>query len=126
MLRRISHILLIIAFMGATGSHWAVLQTVAWTNMFVDNATEEPLSSALIKTFDGHHPCALCKQIDQGRQSEKKADSQPETKKPEFLNQKSNLVISPPNHFFLTEVTLPSAKAMTDNPPVPPPRFLFV
>ena len=112
--------------MGATGSHWAVLQTVAWTNMFVDNASEEPFSSAFIKTFDGQHPCALCKQIDKGRQSEKKADSQPENKKQEFLNQKSILLVSPPNHFLLTEVTQPTADSLTDNPPVPPPRSLFV
>jgi len=46
---RIGHLLLIAGLRVATGGHWALLQTVAWTKMLADNLqtcslSEPPLS----------------------------------------------------------------------------------
>lgn len=43
------------------GLHWALLQSVAWTGMFIRFSRQFNVVEALQKTFDGHHPCSLCK-----------------------------------------------------------------
>jgi hypothetical protein len=123
---RIGHTLLIVALLSATGAHWAVLQSVAWTTMLVDNARVESFSAAFEKTFDGKHPCALCKKIAQGRQSEKKSDVQTELKKLDFFNQQLAFVLHSPAHFTLTGQLDSPAPLLSHAPPVPPPRSLPV
>jgi len=54
------------------GLHWAVLQTVAWTGMIVSYSRGASLREAVSKTFDGQHPCCLCKAIQKGRADEQK------------------------------------------------------
>lgn len=68
---RLGHFLLIIALLGATGGHWAVLQTIAWAGMLASNLKTESVNTALSKTFDGEHPCQMCKAIKQGRSEAK-------------------------------------------------------
>src|SRR5258708_36952071 len=84
---RLGHVLLIVALLCATGSHWVMLQSVAWATMLAENARTDSFQTALAKTFDGRHPCALCRQIAQGRQPEKKSDPQLDIKKLESFNQ---------------------------------------
>lgn len=73
---RAGHLLLIIALLSATSTHWVMLQSVAWAAMLADNARTNSLPAAIGKTFDGKHPYALCKQIAKGRRSERKSDQQ--------------------------------------------------
>ena len=58
------------------GLHWAFLQTVAWTGMIISYSQGSSFKEAVAKTFDGKHPCSLCKVIQQGRAEEKKQDQQ--------------------------------------------------
>lgn len=74
MFRRLAHFLSLIVAVQLLGGHWAVLQTVAWTRMFVENVQGESVTEALSKTFDGQHPCQLCQRISKERQSEKKPE----------------------------------------------------
>lgn len=53
------------------GLHWALLQTVAWTGMIMTYSQANPLREAVRMTFDGQHPCTMCKAINQGRAEEK-------------------------------------------------------
>jgi hypothetical protein len=121
---RIGHLLLICALLGASGGHWAVLQSVAWAKMLADNSRTECLSTAIEKTFDGKHLCPLCQQIAKGRQSEKKADAQLELKKLEFLPQQTALFVQSPAHFILLGAFNSAGQLLTQTPPVPPPRSL--
>jgi hypothetical protein len=59
------------------GLHWALLQTVAWTGMLITYAHDTSLQEAVTKTFDGQHPCPLCKVIEKGRADEKRQEQQP-------------------------------------------------
>jgi hypothetical protein len=43
-----------------------VLQTVAWTGMLIRYSSEGGVRQGLAQTFDGEHPCPLCKAIAQG------------------------------------------------------------
>jgi hypothetical protein len=58
------------------GLHWALLQTVAWTGMLLTYSRGTSLSEAVTKTFDGQHPCALCKFVENGRAEEKEQEQQ--------------------------------------------------
>ena len=55
------------------GGHWAALQTVAWAQMIVDYTRDSgSLRQGVAQTFDGEHPCELCRQISAGIQKEKR------------------------------------------------------
>lgn len=58
------------------GLQWALLQTVAWTGMIISYSRDASLTEAISKTFDGQHPCPLCKVIKQGRAAEKKQEKE--------------------------------------------------
>jgi hypothetical protein len=123
---RLGHLLLILALLGASGGHWAVLQSVAWATMLADNAQTDSFQTAFQKTFDGNHPCALCKQIAQGRQSEKKSDLPLNLKKLEFFNRSVVIVINSPSYFRLPDWECFDATLRAESPAVPPPRSFFV
>lgn len=53
------------------GLHWALLQTVAWTGMILSYSQENSLREAISMTFDGEHPCAMCKVVRESRTAEK-------------------------------------------------------
>ena len=124
MLSRAGHLLLIVALLGATGGHWAVLQSVAWARMLADNARTESLPVAIENTFDGKHPCPLCKQIASGRQSGKKSEAQLELKKLDVLHQRAALLVQSPAQFVLLGAFDAAGRQLAQTPPVPPPRSL--
>ncbi len=62
-----------LGLMVSVGAHWAVLQSVAWVGMMTVYSRDASFTAALIKTFDGKHPCRLCQAIQQGRAMEKKS-----------------------------------------------------
>ena len=116
----------IIALCLAVGLHWFVLQSVAWTAMIVKYSAGTSLSAAVAKTFDGEHPCSLCRVVQKGKTSEKKQQLQP---------------LAPKFNLFLTAKESPFPIAGTafrynstgvvsltrgESPPVPPPRLKLV
>lgn len=52
------------------GFQWTLLQSVAWTVMLLDRSAEMGWVQALETTFDGQHPCALCKVVRKGRDTQ--------------------------------------------------------
>jgi hypothetical protein len=62
--------LVVIALVLSTGGHWALLQVCAWAGMVVSYSQTDSLADALVKTFDGDHPCKLCKVVKEGRKAE--------------------------------------------------------
>ena len=124
MLKRFGHALLIAAILCATGTHWMVLQSVAWATMLANNARNGDLPAAIEKTFDGEHPCALCKVIASGKQSEKKSELQNNFKKLEFLNEPIVIGLNAPARYQLPSDNSVSAHIRVETPPVPPPRIL--
>ena len=72
MLSCLSRLLIFLAAVQILGGHWAALQSIAWARMVADYAQGESLVAAIEKTFDGDHPCDLCKQVASGRAQEQK------------------------------------------------------
>jgi hypothetical protein len=120
---RIGQFLVVCALVVSIGGHWAVLQSVAWMGMTVNFVQTDPLPEALRKTFDGQHPCGLCKVVAKGKQSEKKKDTQkPDTKLDFFLMGKKVILAEPPP-FVHCSAEPDSARFRSDSPPTPPPRW---
>jgi hypothetical protein len=70
MLLRIGQVLMLLVLFAAAGGHWMALQSLAWTRMLVSYAEGGPLVEAVAKTFDGRHPCTLCKKIERATKGE--------------------------------------------------------
>jgi hypothetical protein len=122
---RLGHVLMIVALLTASGGHWAALQSVAWTTMLAENLQSASLSRALVKTFDGKHPCPLCKAVAAGKAAEQKSDFTLELKKLEYPPVTDRLILVAPAQFqFLPQVNF-SAEALTQEPLTPPPRAPF-
>jgi hypothetical protein len=94
--------------------------------MFADFSRTESLASAVEKTFEGHHPCAMCLKIREGRAQEKKSPPLLKWEKlPEFVPQvvARMFVPMPPTagQPAVTFVPIPHADFIS-TPPKPPPR----
>jgi hypothetical protein len=90
--------------------------------MLADNLTTASFSAAVQRTFDGKHPCALCKAIAKGRKSEKKPDTLLSLKKFEALNQAAAMFVRPPASFPPIAAQETLFAALAHAPPTPPPR----
>jgi hypothetical protein len=124
-LSRLPKLLLALALASSIGLHWAFFQTLAWTQMVISYSQNAPLSEALVKTFDGKHPCKLCKNIAESKRSEKHSDSDLDLKKFEFSFVASEFAFSAPAFLDEPSPSNDSAAALVRTPPVPPPRQLL-
>jgi hypothetical protein len=111
-----------VALACSVGLHWSLLQSLAWTTMLVDNLTAAPFAAALQRTFDGKHPCPLCKAVAQGRKSEKQSETLVPLKKLEGLNEAVAVVVSPPAPSLAIRAQDAVFEALPHAPPTPPPR----
>lgn len=75
-MRRLVNTLTVFLLVLTLGLQWVVLQAVAWTGMIVSYSQNNSISQALSMTFDGEHPCPLCKVIKQGRAAEKEQEKE--------------------------------------------------
>ena len=123
-LRKLGHVLLIVILLSAGGTHWLVLQSVAWTTMLATNLRTSSLAEALERTFDGRHPCRMCRQIAHERQHEKKTELRCELRQLEVTYAAPAFVFdapAPPRQIFPAPDSL---NCLTHAPPVPPPKSL--
>ncbi|MEY4917774.1 MAG: hypothetical protein RL616_1687 [Verrucomicrobiota bacterium] len=126
MFARSGKILVVLALVLATGLHWAALQTVAWGTMLAANLSSQSLTEAVSQTFDGEHPCSLCKAIIVGKKSEKQSDQLTLKLKLEFPPVAEKFALVAPSAFepFAPEVFF--AECFSAKPPLPPPRSFIV
>jgi len=125
-LARFGKFIVVVALITTTGLHWAVLQSVAWTTMLADNLRTQSLTEAVTHTFDGEHPCCLCKAIAAGRKSEQKKEFTAPLQKLEIPPVKENFVLIAPSSFQLLPLENSSAKSLAQKPLLQPPRGFFV
>ena len=122
MFQRLPKFLMAVALACSIGLPWAFLQSFAWTTMLVDNLTTNSFSVALQRTFDGKHPCPLCKAIAEGKKSEKKSDTVVSLKKFEALSQSVAFAFAPLASFPRVEAPNALLETLAHAPPTPPPR----
>ncbi|MEI9864820.1 MAG: hypothetical protein WDN00_09755 [Limisphaerales bacterium] len=124
---RLGQVLMIVALLAATesalGAHFNPSRGRRCSHKISQSTS---LSQALTKTFDGKHPCPLCKVVATGKSAEKKSAFTLEQKKLEFPPASERLVMVAPTQFELLPQTNFSAEVLIQQPPPPPPRSLFV
>ena len=108
----------------SAGGHMALLQSVAWANMIRDYSHTGSVTTAFEKTFDGKHPCAMCRKIAAQRTHEEKAPAtvKAEKKAEVFLASASMLVPLPGvRSFAYPPHPFENAPEQRSAPPVPVP-----
>jgi hypothetical protein len=121
-LPRLPKLAIVICLACSIGLHWAFFQSLAWVGMVVGYSQNATIKEALVKTFDGKHPCALCKEIAKGKRSEKNSEFGLQLKKFEFLSEKAQFTFTAPTHFWQLEATADCLNSVFLTPPSPPPR----
>lgn len=109
----------------AIGLHWVALQSIAWTTMLAANAKQTSFVQAIAKTFDGNHPCDLCKRINTAQHSPKKPEVQPTQAKSDLICAISRVRIIPPFRDYNYSEGAFHFFERGNSPPVPPPRAAF-
>jgi hypothetical protein len=122
--RRLAQLLVATTLIFVIGLHWVILQSVAWTGMIIVYSQTAPLLDAVEKTFDGKHPCKICKVVDEGKKAEKKQSSRKLASKLDFFCNPELLAVAPPAPFSLPIAELKHSVTRTDAPPGPPPRLV--
>jgi hypothetical protein len=121
-LPRLAKFILVLALTCSIGLHWTFFQSLAWTTMLADNLRRDSLAQAVTHTFDGQHPCSLCKAIAAGKKSEKKSEAAPYFKTLEFPPVLADFVLTIPACFGLPARADMAAESLFETPPTPPPR----
>ena len=120
---RLGRWILVLALSFSIGLQWAVVQGAAWVGMIVSYSKEATISQTLSRTFDGRHPCKLCKAAQRGESTQKKQDAD---------NPPVKFVLALPEHDdFFFEPPAPSEVKfiagvdgrLVARPAVPPPKI---
>ncbi len=122
MTNRVRNVLLILVLLAGTGAHWGALQSVAWTRMLAENLCSSSFADAVSRTFDGQHPCSLCKVIASAKRSEKRMEFPQPLTKLEFPLTTQLLLLVAPTRFQLVSIGSEFVESLSQQPPTPPPR----
>lgn len=121
-LRQFVAVTLLALFLGV---HWVALQSMGWATMLVTRSQTAGLGEAVRTTFDGEHPCEVCRMVSEGRKAEKQAPAVFKVTKIEAAMDACPAVLppAPPMERVAIGVDLPRT-SFRGSPPVPPPRFV--
>ena len=114
----------LVLILSLTGGHWMLLQSVAWARMLVNYSRVASFQTAVVHTFDGNHPCSMCKQIQQAKQSSR------QEMKPSEAPREPHFFEAAPGPFFerpwawLFAGDAWSPPERNEPPPTPPPRAI--
>jgi hypothetical protein len=122
-MRRLTHIIVLAAFVFSCGGEWYVLQGVAWIKMVCDYSQMAPFSQAVCMTFSGNYPCAICKALAQKKQAEQDKLCSLDKVDKKFLPPIA-ADLPRPNSISLQHAGyLNSLSSRAEAPPTPPPRL---
>jgi hypothetical protein len=124
MFSRVANLALVMALTCSVGLHWGLLQTVAWVGMLVSYSQDASLKEAMAETFDGKHPCALCKEIAKAKRSERKSQCPAPERKLEYCYLATAFVFTPPADYVELRCANEFLACRIITPPVPPPKRL--
>lgn len=125
-MRRLTHIIVLAAFVLSCGGQWYVLQGVAWVKMLYDYSQMVPFTEAVSMTFSGKYPCEICKALAEKKQAETDKFCSLDKFEKKFFPP-IVLALARPNATpisYLDIVNIFSDR--TDSPPTPPPRRALV
>ena len=114
---------MLLALFAASSGHWMVLQSVAWTRMLVTYSHGGDFAGAVVKTFDGQHPCALCKKIERARSDDPRPERSTQQEDPScFVAPALAALVRTEGAFWKLGLPGWPAEVRGDAPASPPPR----
>jgi len=120
---RIISILLLLVMLVITNLHLPILQVGAWAGMLVDYSRSNSFAVAVEMTFDGDHPCEMCKVIKAEQTQSDTHHLQAETQNRLLLFIEPILVWTHEIHLLDILTSFPaSLSRLTHQPETPPPR----
>ena len=124
MYRRLQNSFVAVLLIVAVGGHWTFLQGVAWTGMMIRFSQTDTVAEAISKTFDGNHPCGLCKAVSHGKKSEQKNQLvKPELKMTFLCSMPSQGMVWAPTEYCTVRFGDEPNALLFESPPIPPPRL---
>jgi hypothetical protein len=93
--------------------------------MLASNLQSGSLRAAVTKTFDGQHPCCLCKAIANAKNTEQKNQATSPDLKLDLLLAQNNFTLIAPARLELFPRKDLSAESIFPKPLTPPPRPFF-
>ena len=122
-MRRWSSSLAVVLLSLTLGWHWLALQSIAWASMLFERTQEASFSVAWTTTFDGQHPCRICKAVAEGQADETGTASTLSVHVLEAsVPAATPLVISAPRVEAPSLQSRPAPNSRADRPILPPPR----
>jgi hypothetical protein len=103
------------------GLNWMSIQCIAWGYMVLKYSQNASWSNAINKTFDGQHPCQLCKIAQESKKSERGCQI-PQTKQDLLTMSVSRWLFDPPYRFLAYSSSSSWGAPRILAPPKPPPR----
>lgn len=134
-MKRLTQLLLLWAgCLHLCGGPLGVLQVVAWSKMLFSYSQQDGLLIGVKKTFDGEHPCPLCRQIAEQKKSENSPVPATPTDLEKLISKLGNawfvsdLPTTPPIPWKELGLSSPLGQShlageLGIKPPTPPPRF---
>jgi hypothetical protein len=122
-MRRLTHIIVLAAFVFSCGGQWYVLQCVAWVKMLHDYSQMVPFTEAVGMTFSGKYPCAICKAIAEKKQSENDKIASFDKYEKKFFPPVAIALVPPKGVPVPYADYLISLQVRSESPPTPPPRL---
>jgi hypothetical protein len=105
------------------GVHWFALQSVGWASMLVSRSQTAGWQEAVRTTFDGEHPCEVCKLVSAGRKAEKQPVVEFKVTKIEAGVPSDQVSIpEPPAAGRVAVVIVLVPPSFSASPTLPPPR----
>lgn len=104
------------------GLQWALLQGIAWTGMLISFSRDGSLIEAVAKTFDGEHPCPLCKVVEEGQKQDPNKSANTPMKKLEAVLAQVTTIVAPAPAVMTFPDWEKSAERLAMTPPWTPPR----
>ena len=122
MLPRLARWMVVAVLCISLGLQWAVLQGVAWTGMLISYARDGSLIEAVSKTFDGAHPCPLCKAVENGQKQDQEKSANAPMKKLEAVLAEITHVVAPAPVMVKFTSLKQQGERLSIAPPWMPPR----
>ena len=119
---RFHNIVLAAVLIFSIGGHWAILQSGAWVGMFISFSQTGSVTEAVVKTFDGNHPCKVCHLVSEGKRAEKKDEHQLNKGKIDLFFLKNDALFLTRTFFDFSAETRFPFSSFTASPPTPPPK----
>lgn len=119
---RFSRVTTVIMLASSIGLHWVLLQSVAWMGVLVTYSVESNFGDAVVKTFDGEHPCKLGVSVNQGKSSEKRQQALKGLQKIVFVVFETETMLCPSTFVALRLRDWQLPDLLTHSPPTSPPR----